>query len=737
METKNRQTIYVRLFALAMIVALALVPAQPGRTEPQSPGVDAAPALAEAPTPALQAFGGELRSRDFDPAAEQGFGDRQNGIPWSMVWWRGKLYVGTARAAQCVQVATLATYFKFIHYPPFEPDIRCTRKPEDLPLQAEIWRWTPLFNRWDRVFQSPEDVPIPGHPFKRVARDIGFRSMIVFDEPDGTEALYVGGVSSRSINPGVPPPRILRSTDGEHFLPVPQRKGTFLGDISANGFRSLTAYNGRLYVIGSEGLLGQGPLLEATDPAKGNNNFRQVTSDQMTLFELSTFNGYLYLGSGNRQAPFTVWKTDTKGQLPYTFIPVLTHGGYLQPRASNGVVSMHVFRNRLYIGTDRPAELYRINPDNSWDLIAGAPRRTPRGRKYPLSGMGAGFDWSLNIHMWRMTTFDNVLYVGTMDRSTRMRTNPIIGRLIERNMGFDLYASRDGAHFSMITRNGLGDKFNVGLRNFVPTPYGLFVGAANHYYGLNIWRTGQFNVRAASGAQLVEALAIEPQHRAYLPFIRTSSGVAGDQRLEIESRDRRVILSWNVPPGAPRFHILRADFAFSLELLVAALDLEVPDIDPDGWIPGTFREIGQSTRGYFEDKTVRLDQEYQYYVVADDGHGNLSQASNLVRAPSLSDPVTFTSLKDTLLDWSAESQAASQIGTDTIIGSLAAAQALVAAGDLDRAQTEVQSLLGRLDNQPALLDEWRVEDLRILLDTLERRINLARLGVISRAALLT
>ena len=60
----------------------------------------------------------------------------------------------------------------------------------------------------------------------------------------------------------------------------------------------------------------------------------------------------------------------------------------------------------------------------------------------------------------------------------------------------------------------------------------------------------------------------------------------------------------------------------------------------------------------------------------------------LVRAPSLSDPVTFTSLQDTLLDWSAESGGISD-RTGTIIRSLAAAQTLVAAGDLDRAQSQI------------------------------------------------
>src|SRR4051812_31282282 len=76
---------------------------------------------------------------DFTSAAPQGFGDRQNSMAWSMIWWNDHLYVGTARSATCVKEATLARYLTHIQYPPQEDDIECTPSPQDLPLQAEIW----------------------------------------------------------------------------------------------------------------------------------------------------------------------------------------------------------------------------------------------------------------------------------------------------------------------------------------------------------------------------------------------------------------------------------------------------------------------------------------------------------------------------------------------------------------------------------------------------------------------
>jgi len=101
-----------------------------------------------------------------------------------------------------------------------------------LRLAAEIWSYTPETRVWERVFKSPEDVPIGGVPQKFTARDIGFRGAVVFTEPGGVEALYVAGVSASSLFEGLPrwagdpqgypPPRILRSVDGVSWQPVPQ-----------------------------------------------------------------------------------------------------------------------------------------------------------------------------------------------------------------------------------------------------------------------------------------------------------------------------------------------------------------------------------------------------------------------------------------------------------------------------------------------------------------------------------
>jgi hypothetical protein len=434
-----------------------------------------------------------LLRQNFVQAAPQGFGDRQNSWPWSMIWWQGKLYVGTNRSQLCFQAASNAYAFPWLSYPPDDPHVECAAEPEDLELQAEIWRWTPETDTWERVYQSPNDIEIPDHPGKYVARDVGYRYMAVFSEVGGTEALYVSGVSARSYIKGIPPPRILRSTDGVTFEPIPQDPGTFLGDldtldgIDMNSFRALTVYEGRLYATVGR-IYGNGVVLEAENPAGGNDNFRQISPPGMTVFEMVPYNGFLYVGTTDLEHGYSVLKTDASGEIPYSFIPIVTDGGFRQPRASGSVLSMFVFKDRLYVGTDRPAELIRINPDDSWDLIVGTPRDTPDGRKEPLSGMGDGFDFWLNGHIWRMGEYGGWLYVGTWDMSTLSHAIPWLEPILGPHMGFDMYATWDGEHFTMITRDGFGDIFNYGVRTLQDTPYGLFLGTANPYYGLQIWR---------------------------------------------------------------------------------------------------------------------------------------------------------------------------------------------------------------------------------------------------------
>jgi len=564
--------------------------------------------------------------------------------------------------------------------------------------------------------------------------------MTVFTEADGTEALYVVGVTSRMYNKGIPPPRILRSTDGVTFEPVPQDPGTFLGDletldgIDMNSFRSVTSYNGRLYVTCGR-IRGDGVLLEGINPAGGNDNFRLVSPPGLRVFDLLPFNGWLYVATYNPVEGYSVLKTDATGTPPYTFIPVVTDGGFADPLYSRGALSMHIFRGRLYVGTDRPAEVIRINPDDSWDLIVGRPRETPDGMKSPLSGFGPGFDYGMNVHIWRMQAHDDWLYVGTCDQSTALKEIPFINDMLEPYMGFDLFTTPDGEHFTMITRTGFNHRLDYGVRTFASTPYGLFLGTANEYYGTRVFRavhgevyTIYFPLVQKTGNQGSGNQEIRKSGNEGMPDFLTTDSLT--TVLEVESQDGPVVLSWELPSGATRFHIYRSDFTSHRQF-------QIPNLDSDIWIPGPFVEIGTTDQFFFVDTSVRTDQHYyHYYVVAEDAQGNISQPSNLVRAPSLAPVVTFDSLRNSIADWAGRSKIKDRNALDEVLLTLANARDNAKEGDFDSALCQLEQLHSTVMHKGSvILNPWRAEDLEILLARLARRVRLAQIGLISPQSL--
>ena len=53
--------------------------------------------------------------------------------------------------------------------------------------------------------------------------------------------------------------------------------------------------------------------------------------------------------------------------------------------------------------------------------------------------------------------------------------------MMDRLSGFDLYRSFDGENWVPVTTNGMGNPYNMGLRTFCSTPFGLFIGTANPF----------------------------------------------------------------------------------------------------------------------------------------------------------------------------------------------------------------------------------------------------------------
>ena len=67
-----------------------------------------------------------------------------------------------------------------------------------------------------------------------------------------------------------------------------------------------------------------------------------------------------------------------------------------------------------------------------------------------------------------------------------------IRKMIDTSIkGADLYVSEDGIHFKKITINGFNDKYNYGLRTFVSSTDGLYIGTANPFYGGQLWKLNE------------------------------------------------------------------------------------------------------------------------------------------------------------------------------------------------------------------------------------------------------
>jgi hypothetical protein len=574
------------------------------------------------------------------PIAPEGFGDRQNSWAWSMAWYNGNLLVGTARSEQCITDLSQHEVDPSEPYPPKDPDISCPANPADLMLQAEIWSFNPSNGVWTMVFQSPLTITVPNtSPTLMVPPDVGFRDMFIYEEATGTEALYVGSCSSAAIHPGVPGGRLLRSTDGVNFAPVPQDPGTFMGNLDNTCFRGMQTLDGQFFAMAVD-WKGQGTVIQSPTPWLGDNTFQQITSPVTSAYEIAIFNNLLYVTFVNRTTGFSVAYTNPTGALPYTYTTVLPNGGYKTPYADPIALSMQVYDGYLYVGgdgvrngvplADQGAELFRIHSDNTWDLITGTSRSTPVGQKNSLSGLDVGFSWFLNQHMWRMAVHDSRLYVGTFDESVLLRYDKGASAW-EPEFGFDLWWTQDGAYFSQVDQQGFQDGYNMGVRTMVSTPLGLFLGSANPFFGLNIYRGASTtpDVLPTSSPISGSADAVQPNPPMHVQAEGAPSGV---------------LLSWDAATGgAQKYHIFRRSFD-PIDVTIAG----VGDSSAAYNASNRWDEIGSTDQLTYADSAASLMGRYAYQVKSDNGQGLLSEYSNFVIYPSAAPAVKFSDVWEQL-----------------------------------------------------------------------------------------
>lgn len=420
-----------------------------------------------------------LKANAFAKIGAAGLGNPRSRVAHAMAWFRDCLYLGVTHAHG--------------------------EGPDD---RARILRWDPASGVWTVVFTSPlrpNDQRAAAHDIlrsrRRAARPAaevphyrGFRAMAVFQgRQDPHPCLYVAAICHWGAE-------ILRSEDGERFTPITDPG---LGNRELLSFRVMLAHAGRLFVaptghIDESGRMdrnfsGDCRLFVSDDPAGGvwkpamEPGFGDP--DNTTLTQAVPCAGRLYVGTGNPQRGFQIWRSDARGEPPFDWYPVLVDGAG-RYCLNETAIAMAVFKDALYVGSGLPglgydkandvgpaaAELLRIYPDDDWDLVVGSPRFTPKGLKVPLAAMGPGFDDFYNSAFWIMAAHEGSLYVGTHHwrpfAALRSRGAPV--------GGFELWASDDGERFEPVTRGGFGDPYEIGVRTLLSTPRGLFVGSSNH-----------------------------------------------------------------------------------------------------------------------------------------------------------------------------------------------------------------------------------------------------------------
>ena len=122
----------------------------------------------------------------------------------------------------------------------------------------------------------------------------------------------------------------------------------------------------------SAGLTGDGVVLRVRRPGGRSPSFEQVSPPKLAVFELATFGGRLYAGTGDRESGYGVWRADP--DRPRRWEPVVV-GGAGRGAAITSVVSMAALSR---------APVRR----REWLAQLGVPRigADPRGARRPLGG---------------------------------------------------------------------------------------------------------------------------------------------------------------------------------------------------------------------------------------------------------------------------------------------------------------------------------------------------------------
>jgi len=153
-----------------------------------------------------------------------------------------------------------------------------------------------------------------------------------------------------------------------------------------------------------------------------------------------------------------------------------------------------------YLNTN-PISIFKLVEDAAGAVTVECLYGENKGGKIKPKLGKAGFGNYYNNYTWSMAIHDGVLYLGTMDYSFFLSDALTAyglpanfpGMVAYQKFGFDLMATGDGATWTTVTTDGLGNQTNWGARWMIDDGDHLYVGTANPFNlsptgGWELWR---------------------------------------------------------------------------------------------------------------------------------------------------------------------------------------------------------------------------------------------------------
>ena len=259
-----------------------------------------------------------------------------------------------------------------------------------MDLRAEIWEYTPRTDAGGASTAPPPTSATRGRRAGSWPATSRFRGMVVQRDGEGRRRAVRRRRDRRRVHPGAqaPPPAAHPLAPPTAGTSAPRPPATWssampYGDLPADRLPHHAVWHGRMYVTAIPGLTGDGAIFEVTRPWSPRR--ARVPADHPAVHGRVRDGGLPRRASTPARATartgYGVYRIDRRGAR-YRFAPIVT-GGAGRGQIATSVVSMHVFKGRLYVGSsgwynEEGDPGLGAHPDRpragDWQVVAGPPR---------------------------------------------------------------------------------------------------------------------------------------------------------------------------------------------------------------------------------------------------------------------------------------------------------------------------------------------------------------------------